>query len=134
MTPDSINTLDSHLRKFQKELSAGTVSLALLAVLGTAGEPMYGYQIAKRLEQEGEGVLSGKQSALYPVLRNLEGGGLLDSFVEPSVAGPPRRYYRITEAGREALRGWSAAWRATRDSVDSVLQGVHALHLPGEAI
>ena len=40
MTPDSINTLDSHLRKFQKELSAGTVSLALLAVLGTAGEPM----------------------------------------------------------------------------------------------
>ena len=126
--------LDSHLRKFQKELSAGTVSLALLAVLGTAGEPMYGYQIAKRLEQEGEGVLSGKQSALYPVLRNLEGGGLLDSFVEPSVAGPPRRYYRITEAGREALRGWSAAWRATRDSVDSVLQGVHALHLPGEAI
>ena len=121
MTPDSPNTLDSHLRKFQKELSAGTVSLALLAVLGTAGEPMYGYQIAKRLEQEGEGVLSGKQSALYPVLRNLEGSGLLDSFVEPSVSGPPRRYYRITEAGREALRGWSAAWRATRDSVDAVL-------------
>ena len=47
--------LDSHLRKFQKELSAGTVSLALLAVLGTAGEPMYGYQIAKRLEQRGRG-------------------------------------------------------------------------------
>ena len=35
---------------------------------------MYGYQIAKRLEQAGEGVLSGKQSALYPVLRNLESG------------------------------------------------------------
>jgi len=121
MTPDSPSTHDSHLPKFQKELSAGTVSLALLAVLGTAGEPMYGYQIAKRLEQEGEGVLSGKQSALYPVLRNLEGSGLLDSFVEPSVSGPPRRYYRITEAGREALRGWSAAWRATRDSVDAVL-------------
>ena len=132
MTPDSTNTLDSHLRKFQKELSAGTVSLALLAVLGTAGEPMYGYQIAKRLEQEGEGVLSGKQSALYPVLRNLEGGGLLDSFVEPSVSGPPRRYYRITEVGRDALRDWSAAWRATRDSVDAVLQGVYAPHLPGE--
>lgn len=122
MTPVPLDSLDSHLRKFQKELSAGTVSLALLAVLGTAVEPMYGYQIAKRLEQEGEGVLSGKQSALYPVLRNLEGGGLLDSFVEPSVSGPPRRYYRITEIGREALRDWSAAWRATRDSVDAVLE------------
>ena len=124
MTQSSASTPDTQLRKFQKELSAGTVSLALLAVLSAAGEPMYGYQIAKRLEQEGEGVLSGKQSALYPVLRNLESGGLLDSFVEPSVSGPPRRYYRITAAGREALHEWSAAWRATRDSVDAVLETV----------
>jgi PadR family transcriptional regulator PadR len=56
--------LDTQLRKFQKELSAGTVSLVLLAVLAAASEPMYGYQIAKRLERTGEGVLSGKQSAL----------------------------------------------------------------------
>ena len=112
------------LRKFHKELSAGTVSLALLAVVATSGEPMYGYLIAKRLEQVGEGVLSGKQSALYPVLRNLEGAGLLESHIEPSVAGPPRRYYRITGEGREVLDHWTAAWRATRDSVDSVLEGV----------
>ena len=109
------------LRKFHKELSAGTVSLALLAVLAAAEGPMYGYQIAKRLEQVGEGVLSGKQSALYPVLRGLEGAGLLESFVEPSVSGPPRRYYRLTDPGRQALHEWSAVWRATRDSVDSVL-------------
>lgn len=115
-----MSDIDTHLRKFQKELSAGTVSLALLAVLCDATEPMYGYQIAKRLEQL-EGVLSGKQSALYPVLRGMEGAGLLDSHVEPSVSGPPRRYYRITGSGREVLRHWAAAWRATRDSVDAVL-------------
>ena len=118
--PDQSETL---LRKFQKELSAGTVSLALLGVLAGDDEPMYGYQIAKRLEQVGEGVLAGKQSALYPVLRNLEGSGLLESFVEPSASGPPRRYYRITAVGRDILRAWADAWRATRDSVDSVLQG-----------
>lgn len=112
---------DTNLRKFQKELSAGTVSLVLLAVVAAAAEPMYGYQIAKRLEQIGGGVLSGKQSALYPVLRNLEGAGLLESFVEPSTSGPPRRYYRITPVGRIALGQWAADWRATRDSVDSVL-------------
>lgn len=117
---------DIYLKKFQKELSAGTVSLALLAVLSQAEQPMYGYLIAKQLERVGEGVLSGKQSALYPVLRNLEGAGLLDSFVEPSMSGPPRRYYRITPAGQDALREWSAAWRATRDSVDSVLRGTSA--------
>jgi PadR family transcriptional regulator, regulatory protein PadR len=110
------------LRKFQKELSAGTVSLVLLGVLGQATEPMYGYQIAKRLA-EGEGILSGKQSALYPVLRNLDAAGLLASEVEPSDAGPPRRYYRITPRGREVLEAWTATWRATRSFVDHVLQG-----------
>jgi PadR family transcriptional regulator PadR len=111
------------LKKFQKELSAGTVSLVLLAVLGQSRQPLYGYQIAKRLEELGEGVLAGKQSALYPVLRNLEAAGLLDSEVQPSVSGPPRRYYRITKPGRETLRAWTDAWNATRDSVDKVLQG-----------
>ena len=118
------DALDQSLRKFQRELSAGTVSLALLAVLAAAEGPMYGYQIAKTLERSGEGVLSGKQSALYPVLRNLEGAGLLQSHVEPSVAGPPRRYYQITPPGRTALAEWAAAWRATRTSVDSVLEGL----------
>ena len=113
----------SHLKKFQKELSAGTVSLVLLAVLGQSRQPLYGYQIAKRLEELGEGVLAGKQSALYPVLRNLEAAGLLASEVEPSVSGPPRRYYRVTKPGRDVLREWVAAWNATRDSVDKVLQG-----------
>ena len=113
---------EAQLKKFQKELSAGTVALVLLAVLGQATEPMYGYQIAKRLEQGG-GLLSGKQSALYPVLRNLDGAGLLASEVEPSVAGPPRRYYRITDQGREVLRDWRESWTQTRDFVDHLLQG-----------
>ncbi|MGH8084663.1 MAG: PadR family transcriptional regulator [Lysobacter sp.] len=122
--------LEPLLRKFQKELSAGTVSLALLAVMAAADEPMYGYQVAKRLEHVGEGALAGKQSALYPVLRNLGAAGLLDSFVEPSVAGPPRRYYRITALGREVLQAWIAAWHATRDSVDAVLAPVAAASTP----
>ncbi|MEO8671576.1 MAG: PadR family transcriptional regulator [Tahibacter sp.] len=114
---------EGHLKKFERELSAGTVSLVLLAVLATAREPMYGYQIAKRLEQTGDGVLIGKQSALYPVLRNLGAAGLLDSEVEPSVTGPPRRYYRITPLGQEVLSEWSNAWSATRRFVDTVLKG-----------
>ncbi len=111
-----------HLKKYQKELSAGTVALVLLAVLGQAREPMYGYQIAKRLERGGENSLGGKQSALYPVLRNLHAAALLDSFVEPSVSGPPRRYYAITAEGRRALQDWMTAWSSARDFVDSILQ------------
>ena len=115
---------EGHLRKFQKELSAGTVSLVLLAVLAGSDEPLYGYQIAKRLQQSGDALFSGKQSALYPVLRNLSAAGLLDSHVEPSVAGPPRRYYSITALGRAVFSEWVATWEATRRSVDSVLKDV----------
>jgi PadR family transcriptional regulator PadR len=113
---------DVHLKKFEKELAAGTVSLVLLAVLAAAREPLYGYQIAKRLERDAGGVLLGKQSALYPVLRNLSAAELLDTFMEPSEAGPPRRYYRITPLGRKVLRDWTNAWNSTHSYVDSILQ------------
>ena len=118
-----MDELEGHLKKFQKEMSAGTVSLVLLGVLARAQEPMYGYLIAKHLGEAGEGVLAGKQSALYPVLRNLCASGLLDSEVEPSIAGPPRRYYRITDTGRAVLGQWTDAWSTTRDFVDGVLNG-----------
>jgi PadR family transcriptional regulator, regulatory protein PadR len=111
------------LAKFQKELSAGIVSLVLLSLLEQAGEPLYGYQIAKRLEGGPADGLPLKQGTLYPVLRSLEAGSLLASRVEPSVTGPPRRYYTITDLGREALSVWRAAWEHSRDFVDAVLEG-----------
>ena len=45
---NAMTDTEIHLKKFQKELSAGMVSLVLLSLLGQAAEPMYGYQIAKR--------------------------------------------------------------------------------------
>jgi PadR family transcriptional regulator PadR len=110
------------LRKFQKELNAGIVSLALLALLARAGRPLYGYQIAKELEGYAGGPPV-KQGTLYPVLRSLEAGGLLTSEVEPSVAGPPRRYYRVTEEGRQAVGLWQETWEKTSGFVDAVLGG-----------
>lgn len=110
-------------KKFQKELNAGTVALVLLSVLDRAEEPMYGYQIAKRVENTGDGVPMMKQGAIYPVLRSLEGSGLLESSVEPSVSGPPRRYYSITAAGRETLSRWTDIWDRTRSFVDKTLKG-----------
>jgi PadR family transcriptional regulator PadR len=111
------------VRKFQKEMAAGTSSLVLLSVLDRAAEPMYGYQIAKLLEAGFHETGMMKQGALYPVLRSMESAGLLRSEVEPSVSGPPRRYYRITETGRATLRRWEDVWRQTRTFVDTILNG-----------
>jgi len=110
-------------KKFQKEMNAGTSSLVLLSVLNRSREPMYGYQIAKMLEDNGPDLPLMKQGTLYPVLRSLEENGLLESTVEPSVSGPPRRYYKITEDGRSALTEWLEIWKQTKKFVDSILKG-----------
>ena len=123
MALDEGETHEAQQRKFQKELNAGIVSLVLLSILAAAREPLYGYQIAKQLERDGDSNAIMKQGTLYPVLRALCAGGFLDSKVEPSVSGPPRRYYHITEAGRDVLAQWKTAWVSTRDFVDSILRG-----------
>jgi len=111
------------VRKLRKELNSGTVALVLLSVLDAAEEALYGYEIARRLGgEDGEG-LPVKQGALYPVLRSLEAQGFLDSSVEPSVSGPPRKYYSITDEGGEVLDAWKAEWTRTRDFVDKWLEG-----------
>lgn len=110
-------------RKFQKELTSGTAALVLLKVQADADAPMYGYQIAKLLKSEGKEFQLIKQGALYPVLRSLENSGLLESRVEPSVSGPPRRYYSITQSGREAVDRWSRLWEQAKAYVDSILEG-----------
>lgn len=113
---------ETQLRKFQKELNAGIGALVLLATLAEAAEPQYGYQIAKQLEQSDTDSSIMKQGTLYPILRSLSAAGLLDSYVEPSVAGPPRRYYTITKAGRTVLAEWQDIWNRTRDFVDTIMK------------
>lgn len=117
-----VDTIDAN-KKFQKELNAGTAALVLLSVLARADEPLYGYRIAKLMEAGDESAPMMKQGALYPVLRSLESNGLLESFVDPSISGPPRRYYKITDSGLETLKSWIKIWDQTKTFVDGMLEG-----------
>jgi PadR family transcriptional regulator PadR len=113
-------------RKFRKEMMTGLSSLVLLVVLGDAEREMYGYEIAKAMKLDGDDPLF-KQGAIYPVLRSLHAAGLLDSRVEASAFGPPRRYYQITEEGRKALAEWLATWRDMRGFVDNAIHAENIL-------
>lgn len=110
-------------RKFQKEITSGIASLILLKVLAESPEPMYGYQISKVLGLNNDNAPLMKQGALYPVLRSLEKNWLLSSQVEPSVSGPPRRYYAITMQGKATLEEWAGTWAEVRNYVDNILEG-----------
>ena len=114
---------ESANRKFEKELKSGTAALVLLGIMSSAGRPMYGYQITKEIEAAaGPGGRSlFRQGALYPVLRSMEKSGILSSEIEPSVSGPPRRYYSLTDEGAGILGDWKVTWGSTRDLVDGIL-------------
>jgi PadR family transcriptional regulator PadR len=112
---------EAQSRKFQRELAAGLTALVLLSVLADADDDLYGYEIARRLSSDDAPAAPFKLGALYPVLRNMSGAGLLTSRVVPSYSGPPRRYYRITPLGREVLAAWRDAWLSTRAFVDTIV-------------
>ena len=115
---------ESHLdKKFKKEISAGTTSLILLSILSKSSESMYGYQIGKIIASKQGDDPDFKQGVLYPVLRSLEKKSLVNSQVEPSVSGPPRRYYKITETGRITLESWISIWKQMSSFVNTILEG-----------
>ncbi len=109
-------------KKFQKELNSGVAALVLLDILSRAKQPLYGYQIANMIGESKHDVSFIKQGTFYPVLHSLENNGLLSSKFEPSVSGPPRRYYNITSDGIQALERWKSIWTATKNFADSILR------------
>lgn len=92
------------LPKLDLELRRGVLVIAVLSQL-TA--PQYGYSLRQALAGKGMPI---EEGTLYPLLRRLEGQGLLVSEwrIED---GPPRRYYRLSEAGGTALKRLAGEWR-----------------------
>jgi PadR family transcriptional regulator, regulatory protein PadR len=111
------------IRDFQKGIYTGISVLILLSVVGRSKEPIYGYQIAKMIEKDNEDIPVIKLGTLYPILRLLEKDGLLESRTDPSVNGPPRKYYRITELGTSTLEQLNETWRRAKNFVDNLATG-----------
>jgi DNA-binding PadR family transcriptional regulator len=86
------------------ELRRGAV---VLAVLSRLRDPQYGYSLKQALIDGGMPI---EEGTLYPLLRRLEGQGLLASEWNTAHA-PPRRYYRLSDEGKRALAVLAQAWR-----------------------
>ena len=78
----------------------------------------YGYEISQTVKM----VASIKESTLYTILRKLETGGYLTTYSE-EFQGRKRKYYSITEAGREQLEYLRKEWREYRDTIDDIVEG-----------
>ncbi len=82
----------------------------------------YGYQINKNVLTLSGGAFEMKEATLYTAFRRLEGAGYIRSYWGDEMSGARRRYYAITDAGREKLRQDCEAWQETKNQIDMLLE------------
>jgi PadR family transcriptional regulator, regulatory protein PadR len=102
------------LQNTMLELRRGVI---VMAVLSRLDEEQYGYSLLKLLADQG---LELDQGTLYPLLRRLESQGLLQSVWKLEEARP-RRYYVISEAGREMLPRLKEEWAKIVSMMEKML-------------
>jgi PadR family transcriptional regulator PadR len=103
------------------QLRKGALELAVLNALN--GDRLYGYDIVRILRRLDGLVIA--DGTVYPILSRLKADGLVQTTIEESPDGPPRKYYELTQAGREALVEMNQAWESLVSSVEDLRHGAH---------
>ncbi len=85
---------------------AALLDAIVLAVVSKDEEGTYGYKITQDVRQ----AIEVSESTLYPVLRRLQKDKCLEVY-DRECGGRNRRYYKITEAGREKLKEYREEWK-----------------------
>lgn len=93
---------------FSRELVKGSTSLLVLQLLSE--RDMYGYELVREIEERSDNHLTMKEGSLYPGLHKLEKQTYIESYWKEQEKGPARKYYRLTEAGKEILVERTKEW------------------------
>ena len=108
-----------------KALLSGSTAMLLLKLLEE--QDMYGYQMIETLARRSDHTFDLKAGTLYPLLHTLEERGDIEAYLEGEGSPRPRRYYRLTAAGRGRLVEKEQEWRQYVTAVEQVLRGGECL-------
>lgn len=103
------------LENTQAQMRKGILELVILSVLGR--NDAYASDIINELKKAQLIVVEG---TLYPLLTRLKNGGLLTYRWEESTQGPPRKYYAITEEGKQFLQQLKQTWEELNQAVKQI--------------
>ena len=107
-------------RSIERELKRGSLELIVLHLLAPA--EAYGYEIVSKLTAETNGALEITDGTLYPVLYRLERAGFVAVRWETPERGVPRKYYRLTDAGRDELERLKYEWTTFTKAMTKLLK------------
>lgn len=96
--------------KYGRQMKKGVLDMLVLKLLENG--PCYGYQLINELKEKSKETFLLKDGTLYPILYRLEGEELVESrWSEAEGKQVPRKYYAITEAGKQALHDMGDTWQ-----------------------
>ena len=102
------------------DLIRGHTDTIILARL--MGSDNYGYEINKSIQQRTGGRYELKEATLYTAFRRLEQAGCITSYWGDEQTGARRRYYSITETGRDTYHALMAEWKSAKEMIDQLIQ------------
>ncbi len=106
--------------KYIRQFKKGAMELVLLGLL-REGEA-YGYQLICQLDRRGGAIFGGaREGTIYPVLYRLEEAGLIRSRLAAE-GGRERKYYALTDRGRETLEELTSFWQEFTRCVNGFLE------------
>lgn len=94
----------------------GVLELCVMALLRK--RDCYGYEISETLSQK----IDIADGTVYPILRKLKADGLLRTYLQEESGGPPRKYYSLTQLGRETYEADRAQYLLFAASVKKLLE------------
>ena len=123
----SMTGVDDFIKKLDRELRTGLLSLLVLLVVESEPGACYGYQIISKLKELTGGNLVLQEGTVYPILHSLHAQGLIDSEWGTSTNGPQRKYYRLTPTGKSAIEKGLYLWRELDNSSGKVLRALRGV-------
>ncbi|HEY5562114.1 MAG TPA: PadR family transcriptional regulator [Clostridiaceae bacterium] len=102
------------------DLIRGNIDTIILCILYDGDN--YGYEIIKSITKKSEGKYELKEPSLYTSLKRLEGQKLIESYWGDESQGGRRKYYKITDIGKETYEKLFLAWKTGRALIDKLIE------------
>lgn len=104
------------------QLKKGVMEIVVLSMLRR--KDYYGYELVTEISK----YIEMSEGTIYPLLNRFKKDGLVDTYLAESHNGPPRKYYRITDAGREKLTESLREWTEFTKAVKKILEEGGDIH------
>lgn len=99
------------------QFKKGVLELCVLSLLHK--RDFYGYELVEHISKD----ISISEGTIYPLLRKFRKEGYVDTYLQESQEGPPRKYYKLTSKGKEVYEVMEVEWQIFIKGVNNIIRG-----------